>query len=72
MTRGQAVIHIGGMGCASCAVVIEEALNRVNGVHQASVDLATDKATVEYDPTKANMKELEKAIVDSGYTVVAG
>ena len=43
-------LDIGGMTCASCVRRVEKALTRVDGVVAASVNLATETATVSYDP----------------------
>ncbi len=56
------------MHCASCVSVIEKALNNVPGVEEASVNLATVKATVRYDETICDLTTLVKAIKDAGYT----
>jgi Cu+-exporting ATPase len=45
-------IAIGNMSCASCAQTIEDVLNQVEGVKSATVNFATEKATVEYIKTK--------------------
>jgi Cu+-exporting ATPase len=66
----KATIEITGMHCASCAVAIEDSLNKVEGVSKAAVNFATEKAYVEYDPTKATPEKLEEAIKDTGYGVL--
>lgn len=63
-------MRIGGMTCASCALNIETALSELEGVSKASVNLATEKAAVEYNPSKVNTNLLEKAVVDVGYKVI--
>ena len=60
-----------GMTCANCALSIEKALKKVDGVEQATVNLAMERATVRYDPKKAGPKELVKAIEKAGYGVAA-
>lgn len=62
------VIPIRGMTCASCAAAIERALRKLNGVEAASVNLATEKATVTYDPSLTRMSVLKHAITAAGYT----
>ncbi|HUV52164.1 MAG TPA: heavy metal translocating P-type ATPase, partial [Dehalococcoidia bacterium] len=66
----KATIDITGMHCASCAVAIEDSLNKVEGVSKAAVNFATEKAYVEYNPTKATPQKLEEAIKDTGYGVL--
>jgi len=63
-------IKISGMGCASCAIKIEKSLDNLEGVQEAQVNLATEKATVEYDPEKLELESLEQAVEDAGYVVV--
>lgn len=45
----KAVIPVTGMTCASCVSHVEKALNEVEGIASANVNLATEKTTVEYD-----------------------
>jgi Cu+-exporting ATPase len=63
-------LSIGGMTCASCAATIEMSLREVEGVSSANVNLASEKANVEYDPSRTDVGRLEKAITDSGYKVL--
>jgi Cu+-exporting ATPase len=62
-------IPVGGMSCASCVMAIEAALKQTEGVVSASVNLATERATVEYVPTQVTVEDLKKAIIDAGYEV---
>src|SRR5438067_1182840 len=64
-------LAIEGMTCASCVRRIEKALNRVEGVHEANVNLATEKATVVFDPTGVDLAKLEAAVEKAGYKVRA-
>ena len=59
-------LPITGMTCASCANRIERRLNKLEGV-QASVNYATEKATVTYDPAAASTEELIGAVESAGY-----
>src|SRR5437588_5141947 len=61
-------IPIEGMSCASCVAKIERGLAAVQGVKTASVNLATEKATVEYRPTVTSPVHIEEAIRGLGYT----
>ena len=58
-----------GMSCAACARRIEKALMRTEGVSAANVNLAVEKATVEYDPASAEPDALIRAVEDAGYGV---
>ncbi len=63
-------IPIKGMTCASCVNKVQKALSSLNGVFFASVNLATEKATVEYSPLQAGMRDFKKALKDTGYDIV--
>ncbi|MEE8358696.1 MAG: heavy metal translocating P-type ATPase [Candidatus Hydrothermarchaeales archaeon] len=63
-------LNIGGMTCASCTATVEKALNKVEGVEKTNVNLATNKATVTYDPSTTGYDGFVKAVSDTGYTVL--
>jgi len=63
-------IPISGMHCASCSQKIESTLKKLNGVSSASVNFATEKATVEFDETSINENEINDAIEKLGYKVI--
>ena len=69
-TVEKVTIPIGGMTCASCAATIEKTLNKLEGVVSAGVNLATEKATIEYFPSILNLSETKKAIEGVGYKVM--
>ena len=60
------------MTCAACAARVDKALNKSKGVRCASVNLASNMATVEYDPAECSPEALKKAVVDAGYDLVIG
>lgn len=60
-------IPIEGMTCAACSRAVERALEKVDGVSQVSVNLATNKAKVEYDPEKVRPSQLNESIIKAGY-----
>jgi P-type Cu+ transporter len=62
-------LAIEGMTCASCVNRIERFLRKTDGVADASVNLATERATIRFDPTVAGRTELVKAIEAAGYDV---
>jgi Cu+-exporting ATPase len=63
-------LGIRGMSCASCVAAVERALRSVPGVTGAEVNLATEKATVEYLPGTADVANLERAVAEAGYSVL--
>ncbi|HWQ13111.1 MAG TPA: heavy metal translocating P-type ATPase [Roseiflexaceae bacterium] len=64
-----ATFAVTGMTCAACVRRIERALAKVDGVAQAQVNLATERATVAYDPALAGVPALVGAIEAAGYGV---
>lgn len=62
---------IEGMTCASCAQTVEKAAKKVRGVTQASVNLATEKLSIEYNETTFSVENLQKAVDNSGYELIA-
>src|SRR5215470_13963256 len=56
-----------GMHCAACVDKVERALRSVPGVEAAFVNLATERASVEWDPVRADAHALAKAVAAAGY-----
>ena len=63
-------LPIQGMTCASCVNKVEKALNSVKGVVQASVNFATERASVEYIPEEVSIRDLKKVVQEAGYQVL--
>ena len=66
-SRGKVELKITGMSCASCAAKIEKKLSKIEGVFRASVNLATERATVEFDASRVKVGALIEAVEDLGY-----
>lgn len=66
----ETIVKIGGMTCASCAQTIENALKKTEGIIEANVNLATEKAVVVYDPQEIDYEEIKKIIEAAGYQVL--
>jgi Cu+-exporting ATPase len=64
------MLPIGGMTCAACVRHVEKALAKVHGVTQVNVNLATERATVEYLPGIADLASLRAAVAAAGYEVL--
>lgn len=62
-------LRITGMTCASCAARVERALARSEGVLSARVNLATERATVVYDPSRTSASMLVDRVREAGYDV---
>ncbi len=60
-------LKISGMNCAACSAKIEKKLSRMEGVKEAAVNLATGRASVEYDAARVKIADLIKAIQALGY-----
>ncbi|ASS92768.1 heavy metal translocating P-type ATPase [Peribacillus simplex] len=63
-------MQITGMTCAACANRIEKGLNRMEGVEEATVNLALEKSVIKYDSEKLSNKDFESKIQELGYDVV--
>ncbi len=63
----QVTIPIAGMTCAACSQRVEKTLNKLEGVAKANVNLATEKAMVEYDPRVIRLSGIKQAIERIGY-----
>ncbi|MGE0158082.1 MAG: heavy metal translocating P-type ATPase [Gemmatimonadales bacterium] len=69
-SSAEATLPITGMTCANCALTVERSLRRTGGVQDASVNFATERATVRYDPSRVALPALAAAVEDAGYGVV--
>lgn len=65
-------LDIEGMHCTGCVSAVEKALASLEGVEEASVNLATETASVSFDVSKVSMKDLEEVVGDAGYSLVEG
>ena len=65
-----AVIPVGGMTCASCVKRVEKVISQVDGVAVASVNLATEKASVAFDPARVGPDDIRAAIRRAGYEAI--
>ncbi len=60
-------LSIRGLHCASCVATVEKALKNIPGVKEASVNFASEKARVVYDPAEADTARLVGAVEGAGY-----
>ena len=63
-------LSVGGMTCASCVFHVESALSSVEGVESVAVNLATERATVEYRTGATGLTEMRKAVESAGYRLL--
>jgi len=66
-TDKEVTIPISGMTCAACAKAVERAVGKLQGVKSVSVNLATEKANIKYDPQTVRLSEIKQAISKAGY-----
>ena len=71
MTTKQISLPVTGMTCAMCVNNVERSLKSADGVVDVTVNLATEKATVDYDADRLNVGDLAETLQDSGYGVAA-
>ena len=69
MPTSRLELPVKGMSCASCVATIERAVGRLAGVEEVRVNLATERATVTYEPARLGVPAVAKAIEDLGYEV---
>jgi P-type Cu+ transporter len=62
--------QITGMTCAACAIRIEKGLKKMEGVEEANVNLALEKATIKFDSAAMGVTDIQKKIRDLGYDVI--
>ncbi|RUA18078.1 MAG: cadmium-translocating P-type ATPase, partial [Clostridia bacterium] len=63
-------LPIEGMTCANCVLTIERNLKRMPGVEDVTVNLATEKASILYNPAMADIAEMKELVEDLGYHVI--
>ena len=65
----QVELPITGMTCASCVRNVERALTKTEGVEMASVNLATERASVQFDPAQVGVNHMIQRVQAAGYGV---
>ena len=69
VTQGNHIQYdIDGMTCASCSQTVEKVVNKLEGVKEAAVNLATEKMTVDFDPSIVSSEDIMKTVKDAGYS----
>src|SRR6185436_1167833 len=72
MTTKQLTLPITGMTCANCVATIERNLKRLEGMQAANVNLAAERATVEFDPAQLTQADIIARVERAGYGVALG
>lgn len=60
---------IDGMTCASCEEHVNHEVNKLNGIINSNTSYKKGNAIIEFDKTKTNKREIEKAIISTGYKI---
>ena len=68
--HGKRYFWIGGMTCAACAKAVERVTKKLDGVENSSVNIATEKANIEYDSSKIKISQIKSAIEKAGYSII--
>jgi len=63
-------LPVEGMTCASCVARVEKVLKKVNGVESAAVNLASERVTFAFDPTKTDLSQLAAVVDEAGYKLL--
>ena len=63
-------LRIGGMHCAACSRAVERALKKTEGIEEANVNIATEKAVLNFDDKKLKYNDIVNVIVKAGYQVL--
>lgn len=63
-------LKIGGMHCAACSRAVERALKKTDGIEEANVNIATEKAVFNYDEKKLKYNDIVNVVVKAGYQVL--
>ena len=69
MSKKKIVLQIEGMHCANCALTIEKNISKLEGIEEANVSFASEKAMIVFDPRKVDIADIEKAVEEAGYKV---
>ena len=58
---------ITGMSCSACSTRVEKAVNKLDGIDKASVNLLTNSMQADYDESVVSQQDIIKAVIDAGY-----
>lgn len=68
----QVILPITGMTCANCVATIERNVKKLPGIESASVNLASERATIAFDPGQLSLEEIVNRIDKAGYGIASG
>jgi len=70
MAEKRVTLPIKGMTCANCALTVERSLKRLEGVEEATVNFASEQASLAFDPTRLTLARVAEAVEEAGYGVL--
>jgi Cu2+-exporting ATPase/Cu+-exporting ATPase len=65
------IFNVKGMHCASCSAVITDKIKKLDGIKNINVNLATEKAKVEFDENKVSLEKMNQEISKLGYEFIS-
>ena len=65
-------LTVTGMTCASCSARVEKVVGKLAGVELASVNLATERLSLEFDEARVSVEAVKKAVAAAGYGIAEG
>ena len=69
-TQKKLTMKVEGMTCAACAKRVNDSMEKLEGVGEVNVNVASDKVTFTYDSEKINLSSIRKAVSDAGYKLM--
>ncbi|MGD9209431.1 MAG: heavy metal translocating P-type ATPase, partial [Desulfobacteraceae bacterium] len=69
MSEHKTTLPIGGMSCANCAMNIERAVKKMDGITNIAVNFANEQATITYDDSQIKLNDIVHKVHDSGFSV---
>ncbi|PDV96402.1 heavy metal translocating P-type ATPase [Candidatus Chloroploca asiatica] len=70
MAEQELIVPVTGMTCASCVMRVEKVVKKLPGVASASVNLATEQASIRFDPAQLAPQQIQAAVEQAGYGIV--
>jgi Cu+-exporting ATPase len=69
-SKDSIILQIGGMHCTGCSSAVEKSLSKREGILQATVNLSTEKAYVDFNSSVISVDDIKQAVEDAGYEVL--
>jgi Cu+-exporting ATPase len=72
VTRKHITLPVTGMTCANCVATVERNIKKLDGIVEANVNLTTERASVDFDPSLVNQEQIVDRIQRAGYGIALG